>query len=219
MAAPDSFLSRFGSLGSGPGQLNNPWAMDVSANGELFISQIGTVSAVHRFSAVGVFLESFDESGSIIDSPFDVVPADPGFAYVVKASANRVDRYAVSDVLTPPTPTPTPTPTPEPAPTPTPTTIPKPAPKPVALPSAKKCVSRRNFKIRLRKPAGVTIREALVLVNGKKIDTVRGKRLRAPVDLRGQPKGRFTVKITIVVSDGRRLNSSRRYKTCAPKQR
>lgn len=225
-SADGAFLSRFGSLGSGPGQLNNPWAMDVSASGELFISQIFQPSAVHRFTATGAFLETFDESGSILDSPTDIVPADPGFAYIVKSSSNRVDRYAVSDVLTPPTPTPTPTPTPEPTPTPAPT--PKPAPTPaslppasqvISLPSARKCVSRRNFKIRLRKPAGVTIREALVILDGKKVDTIRGKRLGAPVDLRGKPKGRFTVKITIVLSDGRKLSGSRRYKTCAPKKR
>ncbi len=87
------------------------------------------------------------------------------------------------------------------------------------LPGAKACVSRRRFRIRLRVPKGVTASSATVRVNGKKVSVVKGKRLTAPIDLRGLPKGRFTVKISLKTTDGRSVSSSRRYRTCAPKRR
>ncbi len=128
----------------------------------------------------------------------------------------------------PPVPTPTATPTATPTPTPTPTPPPPPplqnaTPQQVAgafgLPSAKRCISRRNFVIRLRQPKGIRIRRARVLVNGKAtpVRKIKG-RFRARVDLRGFPAGRFTVKIRIRTRDNRTLNGSRRYRTCAKKR-
>lgn len=89
----------------------------------------------------------------------------------------------------------------------------------VTLPSAKACVSRRRFRIRLRARKGVTIRSATVRVNGSRVKVVKGRALTAPVDLRGLPKRRFTVKVTIVTGAGRGLTLSRRYRACAPKRR
>jgi uncharacterized repeat protein (TIGR01451 family) len=89
----------------------------------------------------------------------------------------------------------------------------------IKLPSAKACVSRRRFRIRLVQPKGVTLVSATVLVNGKKVKVVAGARLKAPVDLRGLPKGRFIVKITAVTADGRKVSDTRRYRTCVPRRR
>jgi hypothetical protein len=47
----------------------------------------------------------------------------------------------------------------------------------------------------------------------------RGRRHAAVVDLRGLPKGRFTVRIVVTGTDGRVLRGSRRYRTCTPKPR
>jgi hypothetical protein len=80
-------------------------------------------------------------------------------------------------------------------------------------------VSRRNFRIRLRQPGGIRIARATVSVNGRTVRTVTGVRVTAPVDLRNLPKGRFTVRVSIVTSDGRRVSDTRRYRTCAPKRR
>jgi uncharacterized repeat protein (TIGR01451 family) len=88
----------------------------------------------------------------------------------------------------------------------------------IKLPSTKRCVSRRRFRIRLVQPKGVKLVSAVVQVNGKRVKVVRGRRLTAPVDLRGLPKGRFTVKITVKTSDGRTLKSARRYRTCVPRR-
>lgn len=118
-----------------------------------------------------------------------------------------------------------PVPCPDPAPAPTPAPVPVATPPALsakaifAFPSTKRCVSRRSFRIRLRVPAGVTATSATVLVNGKRASVVRGKRLTAPIDLRGLPKGRFSVKVTLKTSDGRSVADTRRYRTCAPKKR
>jgi hypothetical protein len=88
-----------------------------------------------------------------------------------------------------------------------------------ALPSNHSCVSRRYFRIRIRRQrAGVTLLAATVALNGHRVATRKGKRLTAPVDLRGLPKGRFTVGISALTSDGRAVTGTRQYRTCAAKR-
>ena len=87
------------------------------------------------------------------------------------------------------------------------------------LPSTKRCVSRRLFRIRLRAPRGLKLSKATVKVDGRVVATRRGARLTAPVDLRGLPKGRFSVSIELRLADGRSVRATRRYRTCAPKRR
>ena len=89
------------------------------------------------------------------------------------------------------------------------------------LPSARRCVSRRNFRIRLRRPpAGDRIRSATVRVQGKRVRVSRrARRLRAPIDLRGLPRGTVRVSITVRTARGRTLRSARTYRTCVPKRR
>ena len=89
----------------------------------------------------------------------------------------------------------------------------------VSAPSNRRCISRRNFRIRIRKIRGVTIIAASVKVNGRTVRTLRGRRITAPVDLRGLPKGRYTVEIRVFTSDGRLITGKRRYRTCVPKRR
>ncbi len=103
------------------------------------------------------------------------------------------------------------------APTPAAT---KPTPKPISaakafsLPSAKTCLSKRSFTIRIRKLAGVTWVSAAVRVHGKRVKTIKRSRITAPVNLRGLPKGRFTVAITAKAADGRVVTGKRTYHTC-----
>jgi hypothetical protein len=56
-----------------------------------------------------------------------------------------------------------------------------------------------------------------VYVNGRQVNVVKGKRISAPVDLRGLPKGLYTVLITVVTTTGRAIAGTRTYHTCAPK--
>ena len=145
-----------------------------------------------------------------------------------RTSGVHTDIGADEYVAPAPAPAPAPTPGPAPALVPAPITTPTTAPAEpralqagdvVVLPSARACVSRRSFRIRLRAPKGVTLQRATVLVNGKRSRSVTGKALTAPVDLRGLPQGRFTVKVTVVTTTGRKVNATRAYRTCALKRR
>lgn len=78
----------------------------------------------------------------------------------------------------------------------------------------KRCLSRRSFRIRVKKLAGVRYREVRVFVNGKSKKVVRGARDTANVDLKGLPKGRYTVRIVVTLTDGRKITATRKYRTC-----
>jgi hypothetical protein len=79
----------------------------------------------------------------------------------------------------------------------------------------RRCASRRNFLIRL--PRG--IRRARVTVGGKRVRVIRGRRLRARVNLRGTPRSTVTVRITGRSRSGRRVAQTRRYRTCTARRR
>jgi Tol biopolymer transport system component len=83
------------------------------------------------------------------------------------------------------------------------------------LPSAHRCLSRRRFTIHLRRPPGVTIASARLTVHGRttKARRVAG-RFQVIVDLRGLPKGRFSVLIVVRTRSGLTLRGTRRYRTC-----
>ena len=84
----------------------------------------------------------------------------------------------------------------------------------IKLPKA--CRSRRRFRIALAVPSQARVASVGVTVNGKR---ARSTRKRARIDLRGLPKGRFTVRITIRLVDGRTVTTKRTYRTCAPKKK
>lgn len=87
------------------------------------------------------------------------------------------------------------------------------------LPSTKRCVSKRVFRIRLKEPRGDALKSAVVYLNGKVVARRDGTRLTAPIDLRGLPKGRYTVRIVAVTHLGRTIKGTRKYRTCARKRR
>jgi hypothetical protein len=87
----------------------------------------------------------------------------------------------------------------------------------IALPSSKKCVSRRKFKIRIRAPRGLSVTKTTVYVNRRKAGSGRGN--NAAISLKGLPKGKFKVKVVAVLSDGRQLVLNRTYRTCGARKR
>jgi len=137
---------------------------------------------------------------------------------------------ATFDLEPAPAATPTATPSSTPAATATPTPGPaRPATPPppafgaagviTGLPSTKACVSRRSFTIRIRKRRGREYTSVLVKLNGKRVGAVRrGVKVYAPIVLRGLPKGRFTVKITVITTLGEIITGTRKYRTCARKR-
>ena len=139
------------------------------------------------------------------------------------AAQDSEDEIFARRASSPFTPAATPAPTASPAPPPPPPAAP--APKPlrandvIRFPSTHRCVSRRAFKIRLRHPGGVKLVSARVVLNGKKLKVVRGRRLTSAIVLKGLPKGRFKVKITVTTSTGKKLTGTRTYHTCVKKRR
>jgi hypothetical protein len=105
------------------------------------------------------------------------------------------------------------------APPPPPASKPLKASDVIRFPSTRRCVSRRKFRIRLRHPHDVKLVSARVVLNGKRLKVVKGRRLTSAIVLKGLPKGRFTVKITVTTSTGKKLTGKRRYHTCTKKRR
>ena len=59
------------------------------------------------------------------------------------------------------------------------------------------CASRRDFSIRLQVPAGQSVADATVRVNGKRVRVRQGAKPTVRVDLRGRPKQRIRVRINL----------------------
>jgi hypothetical protein len=89
----------------------------------------------------------------------------------------------------------------------------------VSAPSNRRCLSRRNFRIRVRRVRGLRYEQVIVFVNRRRVAVRRGRRVTARVDLRGLPLGRYTVTITLITTRGEVLRGVRRYRTCTPRQR
>jgi hypothetical protein len=86
-----------------------------------------------------------------------------------------------------------------------------------SLPSPKRCASRRHFRIHLRNH-GLHPVKATVFVNGKAVKVVKGTHLSADIDLRGLPKGKVKVRLTISYREGRTLTGVRTYHTCTARK-
>jgi hypothetical protein len=89
----------------------------------------------------------------------------------------------------------------------------------IGAPSNRQCLSRRNFRIHIRPKRGQRLEQVIVFVNRRRVAVRRGRRVSAPVDLRGLPKGRYTVTITVITQAGDVLRGVRRYRTCTPRRR
>jgi hypothetical protein len=84
----------------------------------------------------------------------------------------------------------------------------------ITAPSNRACLSRRDFVIHVNQTKGVTYRRVAAAVNGHPIAVLRGSRTHARVDLKGLPKGTYTLRITLTTTTGRRISGTRTYHTC-----
>jgi hypothetical protein len=88
----------------------------------------------------------------------------------------------------------------------------------LSLPSSKKCLSVRLFQIHLQDPKYDPFKTVSVTIKGRKIPTAqKGKFFVATINLKGLPKGAFTVKIKATTVLGHSLSASRTYHTCKKK--
>ncbi len=81
-----------------------------------------------------------------------------------------------------------------------------------SLPSTRSCGPSASLRIRIARGAGVA--QVLVLLDGRQVRRIRGRRLRAPVDLRHLPRARFTVTLVVRLNGGRSVRITRRYRAC-----
>jgi hypothetical protein len=128
-----------------------------------------------------------------------------------------------------PTPTPTATPEATPAPvaavaTPTPTPDPSLAAQSGIAPQPYVCGSRRNFTKHVFRPAGTKLK-IVATVNGRALkSTITRKQILIKVDLRGEPKDTYTLRVAITRTrpDGKRIKTVAveqiDYHTCIPKK-
>lgn len=150
-------------------------------------------------------------------------PTTAGPAEVQRAARQGVPYVPIpgTSPTTPCTETPAPVTPPGQDPQPAPATSPPPATNPA--PTPRRCQSRRRFPIRIRAPRGEHIRSAVVSVGGRRLKTLRprGRRrtVRTSVSLRGLPRGTVRVDITVRTRSGKRIRSTRRYRTCTPRGR
>lgn len=75
------------------------------------------------------------------------------------------------------------------------------------------CVDRRKFSFRIKQPRGGRIVRATAYLDGKKIKTVRSKRVTRLI-LARFPKGNHTLRIVAQHASGKKTISTRRYRGC-----
>lgn len=82
-----------------------------------------------------------------------------------------------------------------------------------AVPSANACLRRTKVSIKLKRPVGVAFRRAVVYVNGKKVRTLKGKKVtrRFSVKLKGD---RTRVRIVVTTTGGKKVTVKRTYRRC-----
>lgn len=82
-----------------------------------------------------------------------------------------------------------------------------------AVPSSNACLRRTRVSIKLKRPVGVAFRRAVVYVNGKKVRTLKGKKVtrRFSVKLKGN---RTRVRIVVTTTGGKKVTVKRTYRRC-----
>ena len=84
----------------------------------------------------------------------------------------------------------------------------------VALPSAKRCAKPKSFRVKVRK-AGDPVTRLELRVNGRKVLTARGAKLRKPIKVRRLPRGkRFSVQVKVRTKSGYQSAGQRSYRGC-----
>jgi DNA-binding beta-propeller fold protein YncE len=95
--APDGKIqARWGSQGSGPGQLSDPHGIAVDARGDVYVADTGN-HRIEKFSSEGKLLAVIGQEGTgpgRFESPSDVVVDSQGNIYVADTGNNRVQKFA-----------------------------------------------------------------------------------------------------------------------------
>lgn len=82
------------------------------------------------------------------------------------------------------------------------------------LPGRNRCVRDRVLDVLLRSPGGVDPKTAVVRIGRKVVKRLKGSRATAPFTIRVPRSGRFVVRVSVTLTDGRILMASRTYRVC-----
>jgi DNA-binding beta-propeller fold protein YncE len=96
------FLGKFGSLGSGPGQLSRPGAIDVDAVGNVWVGDQNN-NRIEEFTQSGQYLAQFGSSGSgqaqfSLNWPAGIASSAKGTLWVTDGGNNRIQRWSQSNL-------------------------------------------------------------------------------------------------------------------------
>jgi Concanavalin A-like lectin/glucanases superfamily len=179
-------------------------------------SGLARVVLLVRTPGASGFTEAATDTSSSGSGTFSYTPAagpgDYGFATAAEdANCGREAPPAQPDAVTKVAAAPTGAPSSAPPPAKS-----VPITQLATLPSTHVCVSRRHFRIHIKGVKGVL--KAVIKLTGVPARTVKGRALGLPVDLRGLPKGKVVVRITITRKTGKRLVGKRTYHTCASRR-
>jgi hypothetical protein len=85
----------------------------------------------------------------------------------------------------------------------------------VTLPAAKRCAKTKTFKLKVRK-AKDAVTQLVISVNGKKVLTVKGAKLRKAITIKKLPKGKkkFSLQVQVRTKSGHTTAGQRSYKAC-----
>ncbi|HET8537128.1 MAG TPA: LamG-like jellyroll fold domain-containing protein [Solirubrobacteraceae bacterium] len=196
------------------GTVGQPLVVSYGASDNIGVARVNLLVRTPGASGFTQVATNTTGSGSFSYTPTEA--GDYGFATTAEdASCGREAAPAEPDAITRVAAVTTPPPTTTTPPAAKPQTVP--ITQIASLPSPKRCVSRRHFRIHLRNH-GLHPLNATVFLNGKRVKVIKGAHLAADIDLRGLPKGKVKVRLTISYREGKTLTGSRTYHTCTARK-
>lgn len=129
---------------------------------------------------------------------------------IIDAYGSQADSTYTATVVVPATP-------PEPTPSVVVTPAPAAAVAPAATTTAARCISLRAHTIHWWTPRGTKLARIRMLINSRPVATFRGSVRAAIVDLRGRPLETVRVEMIGTTTTGKRVGTTRTYRTCRPR--
>src|SRR6476659_1343309 len=95
-ASPPTYVSTFGSAGTGDGKFSHPADIEIASNGDLLVADAEN-DRIQRFSSAGAYLSKFGTAGSgngQLNRPAALAVASNGDFLVADADNNRIQRFS-----------------------------------------------------------------------------------------------------------------------------
>ena len=85
----------------------------------------------------------------------------------------------------------------------------------VALPSAKRCQRARKFKVRIRSYRSDPVVAATLRINGRKVASAKGSKLKKGLRVRKLPRKKFGAIVEVTTRSGHKTAGQRTYRVCS----